>query len=66
MLIEFRNAYINTNALAALVVYDDDGKMTVRIMLGAHDLTFNEVTMDELTGLVSSLRTAIKGGCAKG
>ena len=65
MLIEFRNAYINTNALAALVVYDDDGKMSVRIMLGAHDLTFNEVTMDELTNLVSALRAANSGWCAK-
>ena len=63
MLIEFRNTYINASALAALVVYSDDGETRLRILLsGANGLTFNEVTMEELTDLVSALRAAINGG----
>ena len=55
MLIEFRNAIINASAVSALVLYDEDGKKTVRIILGAHELTFSEVTVNEYSFLVSSL-----------
>ena len=67
MLIEFRNACINANIVAAIVPYvDDGGNFTVDIMLaGSRVLTFREVTLAELTDLVSALRAAINGGCAK-
>lgn len=55
MLIEFRNALINANAVSALVNYDEDGKKTVRVILGAQDLTFSDVTVNEYSFLVSAL-----------
>ena len=62
MLIEFRNAMINTNAISAIVPYaDDDGTFTVRIMtLGSRGLTFNEVTREELSSLASAMRNAFE------
>lgn len=62
MLIEFRNAMINTNAISAIVPYaDDDGTFTVRIMtLGSRGLTFNEVTQEELNSLASAMRNAFE------
>ena len=55
MMIEFRNAFINAKAVSAVVLYDEDGNKTVRVILGSHELTFSDVTVHEYSFLVSSL-----------
>lgn len=62
MLIEFRNAFINLGAIAAIVPYKDGdgGTYTVDLLVGARGMTFNEVTQDELNSLISAYRDSFE------